>query len=329
MTRSALATLAGGLLAAIVCAGAPPARAHPVAPALLKLTETAPGTVQVSFRVPPGRPTAARLAPRLPDHCRVLETPSKRRVDGELVTVSLHDCGELGLRGQTIVVDNLTGSPQEVLVFLAWFEGASDRAVLSGDAPSWTIPARPGKGGISLAYTWLGVGHILGGPDHLLFVFGLVLLVPLFYRLFWTITGFTLGHSLTLALATTGVVEVPSAPVEAAIALSILWLAVELGRGEETLLHRRPWLAATGFGLLHGLGFAGALAEVGLPQGEIPLALFAFNLGIEAGQVAFVAVVLAAAALLRPLKDRLPAWAPQVPIYLIGTMAAYWFFERI
>ena len=173
--------------------------------------------------------------------------------------------------------------------------------------------------------------NILRGWDHLLFVLALVLLVGWGRSLAWTITSFTAGHSITLALASLGVVHVPQAPIEAAIALSIYFLAVELTsarRGKQTLTQRAPWAVAAGFGLLHGLGFAGALAEVGLPTAEIPLALFSFNVGIELGQLAFVGAVLLVAAALRRVPVAWPQWAKAVPAYGIGTMATFWFLQR-
>jgi len=184
------------------------------------------------------------------------------------------------------------------------------------------------------AYLAHGVEHILFGYDHLLFVLALILIVPSARMLFFTITAFTVAHSLTLALATLGVVHVPGPPVEASIALSILLLATELAharRGERGLTARWPWLVAFAFGLLHGFGFASALVEVGLPQGDLPLALFAFNVGVEGGQLAFVAAVLALAALASrarlaaPVKRHVSQAAP----YAIGTLAAFWFFERL
>ncbi|MGB5810086.1 MAG: HupE/UreJ family protein, partial [Polyangiales bacterium] len=160
----------------------------------------------------------------------------------------------------------------------------------------------------------------------------LVLLVGWGKRLLWTVTAFTVGHSVTLVLAVLGVLSVPQAPIEALIALSIYFLAVELVRkrsGRTTIMERMPWLVAGGFGLLHGLGFAGALAEVGLPQEEIPLALFSFNVGIELGQLAFVAVVLVASLALGRIPVRWPAWTADVPAYVIGSLGAFWFFARV
>lgn len=169
------------------------------------------------------------------------------------------------------------------------------------------------------------------GIDHLLFVFALVLIVRGVGLLVKTITAFTIAHSITLALATLGVVHVPSAPVEAVIALSIVFVAAEIlrsYRGERGLTERAPWLVAGLFGLLHGFGFAGALSEVGLPQNDIPLALHYFNLGVEAGQLAFVAVVLAIISLLRRISFSLPRWAPLVPPYAVGVLAMFWVIER-
>ena len=180
-----------------------------------------------------------------------------------------------------------------------------------------------------------GVEHILFGLDHLLFVLALILLAPSRRVLLWTITAFTLAHSVTLALATLGVVRVPGPPVEAMIALSILLLAGEIAhleRGRPSLTARWPWLVAFSFGLLHGFGFAGALTAVGLPQGDIPLALFAFNAGVELGQLVFIAAVLGALGLVRrielsPVADRRALRTATYAIW--GTLAAFWFFERL
>jgi hydrogenase/urease accessory protein HupE len=181
-------------------------------------------------------------------------------------------------------------------------------------------------------YVRLGVEHILFGIDHLLFVLCLLLLVRDIRRLLGTITAFTLAHSITLAAATLGFVRVSATPVEATIALSIVFLASELVRGEagrSAVTRSYPWLVAFSFGLLHGLGFAGALAEIGLPQGEIPLALFAFNVGVELGQLAFITAVLLLARLVRVVPLRLPAWAPDTAGYAIGAMASFWVFSRL
>jgi hydrogenase/urease accessory protein HupE len=185
---------------------------------------------------------------------------------------------------------------------------------------------------VAWQYLELGVAHILLGFDHLLFVLALLLIVRGCRRLLVTVTAFTLAHSITLAAATLGFVDVPGPPVEATIALSIVFLASELvkvHRGQPSLTARAPWLVAFAFGLLHGFGFAGALADVGLPRVEIPLALLTFNLGVELGQIMFVFMALAAGWLLGRIRGEWPTWAAQLPAYGIGTVAAFWLVERV
>ena len=180
-------------------------------------------------------------------------------------------------------------------------------------------------------YVQLGVLHIWAGFDHLLFVFGLLLLVNKRSRLVWTITAFTLAHSITLAMATLRLVTVPVAFTEAAIALSIVFLAVELMHhhaGEDGLAYKYPWIVSFVFGLLHGLGFASALQDVGLPQNNISLALLLFNIGVEVGQLVFVFIILLLVYLIRPYTSGAPMWSTKVPVYLIGSIAMYWFIER-
>jgi hydrogenase/urease accessory protein HupE len=193
------------------------------------------------------------------------------------------------------------------------------------------IPERQAKGQVLTDYFRLGFEHILTGPDHLAFVLGLMLLVAGRRRLIQTITAFTLGHSVTLSLAALGLTRVAPGPVEFAIALSVLMLALEVARPVSDppgAMRRRPWLVASTFGLLHGMGFAGALTQVGLPGEEIPLALFSFNIGIEFGQIVFVLGVLLAARLARGLVDRLPPWRSRGVAYAIGSMATFWCLER-
>jgi hydrogenase/urease accessory protein HupE len=242
------------------------------------------------------------------------------------------DCGAGGLVGSTVRVDGIAASKADVLLRVALADGRTFRRVLTVEEPEYPIPERERRLDVVRGYARLGVEHILGGLDHLLFVLGLVLLVRARRQLLWTITAFTAGHSVTLSLAVLGLVHVAPEPVEALIAFSILLLAVELARAEDapaTLMRRFPWLMAFVFGLLHGLGFAGALAEVGLPDGEIPLALFSFNSGIEVGQVLFVAAVLLLRAAVAPLAARLPVPTAWVPPYVIGTLGAFWCFERL
>jgi hypothetical protein len=202
--------------------------------------------------------------------------------------------------------------------------------VLRATDASFVVPARPGRLDVFRCYAGLGVEHVLTGADHLLFVLGLLLLVPSLRPLAKTVTAFTVGHSITLSLVALGVAAAPARPAELLIALTVLMLAVELARPPAgvTLLRRVPWAPALVCGLVHGLGFAGALREIGLPSGDVPVALFSFNVGIEAGQLAFVGALLAVAGIGRALRVRLPVWFRLVPVYAMGSLAACWCFQR-
>jgi hydrogenase/urease accessory protein HupE len=219
-----------------------------------------------------------------------------------------------------------------------WQDGSSAKSLFKYEAGQITVPLaelQAGSGSwLSAAkrYTALGIEHILLGFDHLMFVLALLLIVRGPWMLVKTITAFTIAHSITLGLATLGFINMPSRPVEAAIALSIMFLCVEIvhaHQGKVGMTFRYPWLVAFAFGLLHGLGFAGALSDIGLPQSEIPIALLFFNIGVEVGQLIFVAAVLLLAWMLRGLKLETRDWVRVVPTYLIGTLASYWFLERL
>lgn len=322
--------LAALLLSAPLLGPASPA-AHQFAPALLEVKETTPGRAAVRWKQPLVRVQGSRLRPVLPGECQGVGKPSVAP-DGPGIVASWEIACPGGLVGKTLGVDDIGTSGADVLLRVTLPDGRSVRQVLTADHPTFRVPSAESKLQVVRGYALLGVNHILGGWDHLLFVLGLVLLMGRGRRLLWTITSFTAGHSVTLALAALGLVRVPQAATDAAIALSIYLLAVELMRsraGIVTLMQRSPWLVAGGFGLLHGLGFAGALAAVGLPQGEIPLALFAFNVGIELGQLAFVAAVIAVMAATERLQVPWPRWAARIPAYAIGGLAMYWFLERL
>lgn len=338
--RSALriAASAAALLAAV-----PAAEAHPLAPALLELEEGAGGRVSVTWKQSRLTSGGAAAAPVIPATCSPVTAP-RRSVDAlRLVERFEADCGEAGLVGAQVGVTSLDRTGTDALVRVRLADGRTFQRVVRGDAPSFVIPERPARLDVLRDYAGLGVGHILGGADHLLFVLGLLLLVGGGAGLVRTVTAFTAGHSVTLGLASLGLVRLPSAPIEVAIAGSVLWLAVELARGpaasgqRESWLRRSPWRMAAAFGLLHGLGFAGALSEAGLPEGEIPLALLSFNLGIELGQLAFVAAALGLAAVaarawrIAASPDggaAIPRWAAGVPVYAMGSLAALWCLER-
>jgi hydrogenase/urease accessory protein HupE len=302
--------------------------AHPLSPALLALVEHEGGAVDVEWKVPIARVPGTAPAPVLPPRCRDA-TPHESVSDGVGVRTSWRvECGEGSLVGERVGVHD--PGPAGAVVRVVLRDGrVAQRLVLPPDV-MFTIPAAERPWDLMRAYARLGIEHILTGPDHLLFVFGLVLLAGSFRRIAATVTAFTLGHSLTLALAVLGVVALPQAPIEMAIAASVFLLAVELARDPATpsFVRRQPWIMAALFGLLHGLGFAAALTDAGLPSTDVPLALFAFNVGIEAGQIGFVASVLALRALVAPVLRRLPAWSDRVPVYAMGSLAAYWWIER-
>jgi hypothetical protein len=320
----ALAWLAGAL------AFAAPAGAHPLAPSLLELREGRDGVVAVRFRTPRIQSAGAELRPELPESCGARSAPVLAADASSATLRWLVDCGPGGLRGRSLRVHGLRASGSDALLRAELADGELVRAVLRPGAGSFAIPLRAARPQVAADYLRMGFGHLLGGADHLLFVLGLVLLLRVGRRLLAAVTGFTLGHSVTLSLATLGLVQVPSAPVEVGIAVSLFWLATRLareGRVRERLAH--PFGLATALGLLHGLGFAGALAQAGLPSAEIPLALFSFNLGIELGQLALVGGLLALRAALRPLAARIPGWLEPAPAYAIGTTAAALVFERL
>jgi hypothetical protein len=316
------------------------ADAHRLSPAFFGLTETAPDTYAAQWKVSISGGLADTLTPRMPDGCTVagavrlyvlddIQTPNDVRLQHADVT-----CDE-PLAGRTFAIAGLEATDTDVLLQIDFLDGRSFTHRLVPSAPSVVIPARPGAFDVMQTYTVLGVEHILIGIDHLLFVLALLLLVRGVGRLVATVTAFTLAHSITLAAATLGFVSVSSAAVEATIALSILFLATELARrgtgvadNGEGLATRFPWLVAFSFGLLHGFGFAGVLGEIGLPEQSIPLALLFFNIGVEIGQLLFIAAVLAVGFMLRRLRFDSSAWSPRWAAYVIGSVSAFWVFER-
>jgi hydrogenase/urease accessory protein HupE len=306
--------------------------AHPLAPSLLELTSDGSGEVAVRWKVPVLRVRGSEVHPELPVECREL-TPPTGREEGEAVVLEWRiDCGPGGLVGRSVGVVGLGVGSNDALLRVSLPDGRVFRHVLRSEEPRWVVPESGRPDSVLWGYLRLGFDHILEGLDHLLFVLGLLLLATSPLLLVETITSFTVGHSVTLALASFGLAQVPVRPVEVLIAVSILVLAVELARGRDakpTLLRRFPWAMAFFFGLLHGLGFAGALAQIGLPPDDLPLALFSFNIGIELGQLSFVAVVVLAGLLLRPVLRRRPKWLDLAPAYGIGCLAVYWVLERL
>jgi hydrogenase/urease accessory protein HupE len=307
------------------------AQPHELRPALLELRQTGPTEHDVTWRVPARGDMRLRLDVELPPGCGDVGPRRRRIVD----TISVEEwrtrCPD-GLGGREITVAGLERTLTDVIVRVVHADGTVQTRRLVPAAPRFTAEAAPSGLEVARAYLGLGFTHILLGVDHLLFLLALLILVRGGQRIVLTVTAFTLAHSITLAAATLGFVRVPGPPVEATIALSIAFVAREIVmgyRGRPGLTERRPWLVAFAFGLLHGLGFAGALSEVGLPASAIPGALLFFNVGVEAGQLLFVAAVLAAvAAGRRWVPAPLAGWR-WVPPYAIGGVACWWVIARV
>jgi len=304
---------------------------HALSPALLDLRESPDGLVQVTWKIPSVRAPGAELRPVLPDHCRAVSAAEITEAVESLTTRWTVDCRPQGIVGYSVGVDGLGRAMTDALVRVALVDGRVVQAVARVSEPVVAVQAPSHPATIVAGYWQLGIEHILSGRDHLLFVFGLLLLAGGFRRVIETVTAFTVGHSVTLSLAVLGVSNIPQRPVEVAIAITIFVLALELTRGPEqktSLLRRFPWGVSFAFGLLHGFGFAGALRETGLPPGDIPRALFSFNVGIECGQLAFIAGVLGLHRLLRRARVQLPGWAAVIPAYAMGSVAVLWCLER-
>ena len=306
--------------------------AHEIRPALLDIRETSPGSFDVTWKVPMKGDRALAIQPVLPASLVRVGPPSQSLVPGALVQRSFYRSEGEGLIGQVVEIDGLSALQTDALLRIELADGTSHSAILRPSATSFLVPAVASKTEVAISYWRMGLTHILEGVDHLLFLAALLLIVSGFWQLLQTVTAFTLAHSVTLALATLGFVHVPPAPTEAVIALSILFLAAEIVRKQQGvvgLTERKPWLVAGAFGLFHGLGFAGALSEVGVPANEVPLALLMFNVGVETGQILFVVVLAGLLAALRRLPFELPQGAWRLAPYSIGTLAAFWTIERV
>jgi hydrogenase/urease accessory protein HupE len=236
-----------------------------------------------------------------------------------------------GIQGKTLAVDGLESTVTDVIVRVHHADGRLESHLLKPVEPAVTLGARTTGWQRSRMYLRLGIEHILFGVDHLLFVLGLMLIVADRWMLVKTITSFTVAHSITLAVATLGYASAPVPPLNAAIALSILFLGPEIvrrWRGRTSLTIRRPWIVAFAFGLLHGFGFASGLKSIGLPHAEIPLALLLFNAGVEIGQVGFVILAILLARSFEMLRMQWPAWVERAPGYVVGICGAYWTIQR-
>ena len=308
-----------------------PAQSHEVRPAYLELRELAPETYSVLWKVPMKGELVLSLTPVFPGHCQARSDVSSRATGLAMIHRWTLGC-DPALSGHAIAIDGLQQTLTDVLVRIQRQDGSSITQRLSPGSNQFTVAASESTWQIAGTYLGLGVEHILLGIDHLLFVLALLLIVQNWRVLVATITAFTVAHSITLVAATLGYVYVPQQPVEAVIALSILFLASELmqiQRGEPGLTSRSPWLVAFAFGLLHGIGFAGALIEVGLPENAVPLALLFFNIGVEIGQLLFVGTIVLNFYIWRKAGVRSVPAAQTLTIYAIGSFAAYWMIDRV
>ncbi|GMG86770.1 HupE/UreJ family protein [Biformimicrobium ophioploci] len=306
-------------------------QAHEIKPAYLEINETGPGAYNVVWKMPIRGGIPAPMEPAFPQDCNAQGEKLAREVTGAILQSWRLLCSG-SLAGREVRVEGLQHSMTDALARISLMELPVQTVRLTPKQHTFTVSAAPSVMEVISTYFILGVEHILLGIDHLLFVFALLLVVIGWRKLVATITAFTVAHSITLTAATLGVVSFPQAPVEAIIALSILFLAVEIvraQRGQIGLSYRKPWLVAFSFGLLHGFGFAGALSEVGLPPTEIPLALLFFNVGVEAGQLAFVLGVVCLAFLVKGVSERYRQYARLATTYAIGSLAMFWTIERV
>jgi len=306
--------------------------AHELRPGFLEITQTGTETYDVRFKVPARGDMRLGLYVRLPDECVDTAPARTERTGAAIVESRVVSCPGGGLAERRVSIDGLAGTFTDVVARVELADGGVQGARLTPDQPYFSVVAAPTWLDTARTYFLLGVEHILLGVDHLLFVLALLLLVRNTWMLLKVITAFTVAHSITLAIAALDIVRVPQAPVEAVIALSIMFVAAETlpqRRDGHDLANKAPWVIAFAFGLLHGLGFGGALKEIGLPQSDVPLALLTFNLGVEAGQVLFVLAILGLKAIFDRFLELKQPWARAAIGYGIGSLAAVWFVQRV
>jgi len=304
--------------------------AHEMRPALLQINQVSGTDYELIWKIPRRDNMILSINPVFPDWFRVSQPlPGVQAGDGALFT--MHATSEKSIHKMPISIDGIANSMVDVIVYVQLLSGEKYSLTIQPSHPTVTIPERDTFGATAWTYGKLGVEHILGGPDHLLFVLALLLIVSGARKIFFTITAFTLAHSLTLSLAALGSLSLPGPPVEATIALSIMFLAwelVKLNRGEVVISSQKPWLVSFTFGLLHGLGFAGALKDIGLPQTQVAAALAFFNIGVEVGQLLFIMAMLLIGRLLVK-KINTSNFVKFFPAYAIGSVAAFWLVERV
>jgi hydrogenase/urease accessory protein HupE len=311
-------------------------RADEFKPAYLQLTQVDGETYDVLWKIPAiDESTTLKVKPQFPERTETL-TPVRSTFSRGIAVQRWRIRVPEGLDGKTILFSQLSETRIDVLARLARLDGTVQLDRILPISARFVVRSRPGPLEVVSTYTILGIEHILTGFDHLLYVLAMLILVSGWRRIVATMTVFTATHSLTLTAAALGWVHVPQPPVEACIALSILFVAreiVQAHRGRPGLTARWPWVVSFTFGLMHGFGFAGALAEVGLPQSSIPIALLFFNVGVEIGQLLFVAAVLATIAVGWRAAQRLrfpqPVWLWRIAPYAIGALASFWLVERV
>ena len=342
----------------------PAASAHEARPAYLEIKETSAGKFSVLWRTPVLAGMRLPVALQLPDGVKNVTEPTVQELADSLVERRSIDAGHNGLAGARIDFPGLQLTITDVLVRVEMLDGRKWTSIVRASQPWVEIAASQSWWQVMGAYMVEGIRHILFGADHMLFVLGLLLIVKDRWMLLKTVTAFTVAHSITLAIATLGYAEAPALPLNAGIALSILFLGPEIVKEREaryairdtrneihdtrfeirasrtahpasriphpvSLTIRYPWVVAFAFGLLHGFGFASALTSAGLPRSDLPLALVSFNVGVEVGQLGFIALVLALERSFRVLEIRWPRWAQAIPGYTVGSLGAFWTIQRV
>ena len=309
----------------------PSLHAHEIRPGFLQIEQVNDTTYNVYWKIPRLGEAMPKIYVNFPEGFLVKELNQPNAIPG-FVLFAYQISSQKPLNGQIIGIDGLNKTLIDVLVNVNFLNGEQLSFMLQPDKTSMIIPEEETLLNTVKTYLVLGTEHILLGIDHLLFVLALLLITPGFKKLIKTITAFTIAHSITLSLSALGFVGLPGPPVEAVIALSIVFLAYEIikyYRGEDSLAIKYPWIVAFVFGLLHGFGFAGALTSIGLPQTTIPAALLFFNIGVELGQILFILVAITVIWLLKKSKLKFPSWVKLIPVYSIGSLACFWMIERI
>ncbi len=305
------------------------AHAHPMAPGLFAVEQQDARLYAVEWKLPLKKITPSQPEPVWPDFCQIQgDVASATEGTGRVSRFLLH-C-EQALANSRFAVEGFDSEDAGVLLRISLSDGQRYHQMLNAADPAYIVPERQSAGSVLSHYGILGIEHLVGGIDHVLFILILYLLIGWNRKLLWTVTLFTIGHSLTLSLTVLGIVQFPVWLVESLIAFSIVVAAAEwIRQRPDTLFKRWPGLASGGFGLLHGMGFAGVLSDIGLPPADIPLALASFNIGIELGQLAVLCVAAFVHRIARQTIGSLPARWVTLPGYVLGSLAAFWFWQRL